>query len=135
MQTYLTPDEFVKLIWDSLDRKMSNYNRSASQCDSILWYLFQKFEKDIKETLEGAMWNIDEYEGKNANELIGYQFHKSFRQTDVIDSPCIDSVIWSCMQDAPVFWQVMERACKILTNKDIAEIYKEDLLYDSTTNI
>lgn len=127
MKTYLTEDEFVNVFWQMMDRRLSNFNRAASQCDMILWRLFQQYENDVKETLKGAMWNIDEYDGENANDLIGYQFHKSFRQVDVIDDPCIDSVIWSCIQDAPVFWKCMERSCKILVSEEAAELYADEV--------
>lgn len=125
MKTYLEPEEFVNVFWKLMDRKMSaNYNADTS--DKIIWSMFQEYETEVKETLEGAMWNIDEFDGENASDLIGYQFHKSFRQVDVIPSKHIDSIVWSCMQDAPVFWKCMERACKILTSKDLAEDYKEE---------
>jgi hypothetical protein len=127
MKVYLTTEEFANLFWELFERRMSKYNPNASQCDRILWNLFQDYETVIKETLEGAMWNIDEFEGENAADLIGYQFHKTFRQTDVIDDKHIDGVIWSCMQDAPVFWRVMNRACKILASADAAELYKEEV--------
>jgi hypothetical protein len=127
MKTYLTDTEFSKLFWDLLEKRMSKYDPKASQCDRILWNLFQEFEKDIKETLEGSMWNIDEFTGDNAADLIGYQFHKTFRQTDVIDHRYIDAIIWQCLQDAPVFWLVMNRACKILASEDAAELYKEEV--------
>lgn len=126
MKTYLTPEQFVELFWSLMDRKMTaNFNPSTS--DKIIWAMFQEYEKDVKETLEGAMWGIDEFESDNANELIGYQFHKSFRQVDVIPAKHIDGILWSCMQDAPIFWKCLERACKILTSKDAAEIYADEV--------
>lgn len=127
MKTYLTETEFVNLFWNFLDRKLSNYNRAATTCDNIIWRLFQEYENDVKETLEGSLYGIDKFTGENANELIGYQFHKSFRQVDVIPAKHIDSIIWSCIQDAPVFWQCMEKACKILVSEDAAEIYKDEI--------
>ena len=130
MKTYLSDKEFVELFWQRLSLKMNNYAAKPSQCDRILWNLFQEFEKDIKETLEGAMWDIDEFTGDNAADSIGYQFHKTFRQTDVIDHRYIDAIIWQCLQDAPAFWQVMNRTCKILTSKEAAEIYKDEVLND-----
>ena len=84
-------------------------------------------EKDVKETLEGAMWGIEDFQGENAIDLIGYQFHKSFRQVDVIPAKHIDGIVWSCLQDAPVFWKCMEKACKILVSEEAAEIYKDEI--------
>ena len=34
-------------------------------------------------------------------------FHKWFRQIDVIDEPGYDSIIYSLLRDAPLFWYVM----------------------------
>jgi hypothetical protein len=73
------------------------------------------------------MWGIDEFTGEYAKDLIGHQFHKSFRQTDVIPAKHIDAIVWSCLQDAPVFWQCMEKACKILTSEDAAQIFKDEV--------
>ena len=126
MKTYLSSEEFADLFFKLHEGKMSKYNPAASQCDHIIYSMFQTYQKDVKETLEGAMWNIDEFTGDNANELIGYQFHKSFRQAGVIDEKHIDSILWSCMQDAPVFWKCMEKACKILASKDLAEYHKQE---------
>lgn len=126
MKTYLTEEQFVERFWQLMEQRLDKYDRAASQCDTILWNLFKRYEKDIKETLEGAMYGIDEFTGDNANDLIGYQFHKSFRQCDIISDPAIDSVIWSCIQDAPVFWKCMEKACKTLTSKDLADDFIEN---------
>jgi hypothetical protein len=127
MKTYLTSDQFVKLFWELFERKMTTYSPVATQCDRILWNIFQEYEKDVKETLEGSMWGIDEFDGESANELIGYQFHKSFRQVDVIPAKHIDGIVWSCMQDAAVFWKCMDRACKILVNESAAELYNDEV--------
>lgn len=126
MKTYLSPEEFVNVFWHLFERKMQS-NYSAEISDKIIWSMFQEYEKDVKETLEGSLWNIDEFTGENANELIGYQFHKSFRQVDVIPAKHIDSIVWSCMQEAPVFWKCMEKACKILASEELSENYKEEL--------
>lgn len=128
MKTYLTPEEFVNVFWTLMDDKLSRYNQAATTCDNIIWRLFQEYEKDVKETLEGSMYGIEEYENveNNANHLIGYQFHKSFRQVDVIPAKHIDGIIWSCIQDAPVFWKCMDKACKILVSEDLAENYKDE---------
>ena len=124
MKTYLTENEFVEVFWHLMDRKMTA-NYSASTGDKIAWHLFQEFEKDVKETLEGAMYGIEEFESDNAANLIGYQFHKSFRQTDPIDARYINGIVWTCLQDAPTFWKCMDKACKILVNEDLAADYKE----------
>lgn len=123
MKTYLTEDEFVEIFWQEMDRKMSA-KYAASTGDMIAWNLFQEFEKDIKDTLAGSMYGIEDYDGDNASGLIGYQFHKSFRQTDPIDARYLNGIVWTCLQDAPVFWKCMDKACKILVSEDLAEHYK-----------
>lgn len=128
MKTYLTEKEFVKLFWEFYERKMSpSHSPHAGVSDRIVWSMFQTYEKEVKETLEGSMWQIDIFQGENAKDLIGYEFHKMFRQTDVIPAKHIDGIVWSCLQDAPVFWKCMEKACKILTSEDAAEIFKDEV--------
>jgi hypothetical protein len=125
MNTYLTSKEFADLFFKTYESRMTaNYRAELS--DRILWSMFQHYEKQVKETLEGSMWNIDEVTGQDAIDLIGYQFHKSFRQTDVIPDRHIDGIVWLCMQEAPIFWKCLSKACKILTSKDAAEIYAEE---------
>lgn len=124
MKTYLTEDEFVELFWQEMTRKMdANYN--AETGDKIAWHLFQEFEKDVKETLAGSMWGIDKFEGDDAKDLIGYQFHKTFRQADPIDARYLNGIVWTCLQDAPVFWKCMDKVCKVLASKELSEDYKE----------
>lgn len=126
MKTYLSGEEFANLFFRDFETRMvGKYNAELS--DRIIWSLFQQYEKEVKETLEGSMWNIDEFEGDKAIDLIGYQFHKSFRQTDVIPAKHIDGIIWSCIQNAPIFWKCLEKSCKILTSEDAAEIYKDEV--------
>lgn len=124
MKTYLTEKEFVKMFWEFYERKMS-FRAEAS--DRIVWSMFQTYEKEVKETLEGSMWDIANFQGENAVELIGCQFHKMFRQIDVIPAKHIDHIVWSCLQEAPIFWKCMEKACKILTSEDAAEIFKDEV--------
>ncbi len=130
MDIYLTSEEFVDLFFDEYESRMAaNYNTEIS--DRILWSMFQQYEKEVSETLEGSMWNIDEFDGENAIEIIGYQFHKSFRQCDVIPARHIDGIVWTCMQEAPIFWKCLEKVCKILASKDAAEIYKSNSIVKS----
>lgn len=128
MKTYLKPEHFVDLFWNLFERKMESiHTKTASQCDKILWSLFKSYEKDIKENLEGAFYGIEDYEGDEASSWIGFQFHKSFRQVDVIQDKHIDVVIWMCLQDAPMFWKCMNKACKILVNENAAELYEDEV--------
>ena len=126
MKTYLTEKEFVDLFFKTYESRMTA-NYRAELGDRIIWSMFQQYEKDVKETLEGSMWGIDEFTGDNAIDLIGYQFHKSFRQAGVIPEKHIDSIVWASIQEAPVFWKCMEKACKILTSEDAAEIFKDEI--------
>jgi hypothetical protein len=129
MKTYLTATEFADLLFNTYKRRMAT-NHSAELSDRILWSMFQHYEKDVKETLEGSMWQIDTYDGENAIDLIGYDFHKTFRQVDVIPAKHIDGIVWSCMQEAPIFWKCLEKVCKILTNEDAAKIYVDAMEFE-----
>ena len=124
MKVYLSSEQFVNLFWDLFKRKMGRYNPNATTGDNIIWAMFQEYETEVKETLEGAMWNIEDYDGEKAVDLIGYQFHKSFRQTDVIPAKHIDGIIWQCIQDSVVFWKCLESACMTLTKENAAELYE-----------
>jgi hypothetical protein len=126
MKTYLTNDQFADLLFEVYGRKIES-NPIADASDRVIWSMFQQYEKDVKDTLEGSMWDVDEFNGDDVQDLIGYRFHKSFRQTDVIPAKHIDGIVWTCMQEAPLFWSSMEKACKILTSEDAAQIYKDDL--------
>lgn len=126
MKTYLTSKEFADLFFKKYESRMTA-NYRAELGDRILWAMFQQYEKDVKETLECSMHGIEDFTGENANELIGYQFHKSFRQVGVIPAKHIDGIVWQCISDAPMFWRVMEKVCKILTSEDAAEIYKDEV--------
>lgn len=126
MKTYMSSAEFANLFFTIFEQKMSQ-NHNAEVSDRIIYSMFTEYEKDVKESLEGAMWDIEEFDGEDASHLIGYQFHKSFRQIGVIEAKHIDSILWTCMQDAPIFWKTMEKSCKILTSEDAAEIYKDEV--------
>ena len=123
MKTYLDSTEFADLFFRLYGQRMTN-TINASVSDTIIWRMFQEYEKDVKETLKGSMYGIDDYQGDNAIDLIGYRFHKSFRQVDVIDARHIDGIIWACIQDAPVFWNQLTKACKILQSGDAEFICK-----------
>lgn len=54
--------------------------------------------------------------------VVGSRFQKSFRQTDVTDSPNIDSVIWVSLSDATKFHKVLRTMCKTATSKEATEV-------------
>lgn len=125
MKTYLTPTEFADTFFKLYGARMNN-TMLSSVSDDIVWRMFKQYEKDVKETLEGCLWGVEKYQGDDALDLIGYTFHKRFRQVDVIDSPHIDGIIWTCLQDAPIFWECLAKACHFLTSEDAPKLYKEE---------
>ena len=127
MKTYLTNEQFVTLFWELYTRRLQYNQTGANRCDLILWQLFTEFEKDIKDTLEGSLYGIETYDGEDAGGYIGYQFHKSFRQTDVIEHRYIDSIIWQLLQDAPLFWKCMKNAGNILICVNAEELYNDEV--------
>lgn len=124
MKTYLTESEFSELFFYKLE-KNKVYINSSTPGDKIIWIMFSEFEEEIKKTLECSMYDIDKFEGNCPSELIGCQFHKSFRQIDVIPSRYIDSIIYISMQDSPVFWDTMYDCCKILASESDSKFYKK----------
>ena len=130
MKIYLNDKQFVNLFWELMERKMESSHTThqfASRCDYILWSLFKSYEVVVKDNLESSLYGIDTYDGAEASAWVGYQFHKSFRQIDVIPDKHIDMIIWMCMQDSPVFWKCMNKACKILTDETAAELYNDEV--------
>jgi hypothetical protein len=77
--------EFDKLMLE-FDKRTLN---GRSYTDRALYHLIAEHRKDL--------------EGMSP----GY-FHKAFRQTDVTKSAHIDMAFWQLLQDAPVFWKLME---------------------------
>ncbi len=123
MKTYLTPAQFSRLFYKAYEHQMHTANPSVS--DRVIWSMFKEYKNDVKAALECALHGIEDFTGPKPIELIGYQFHKSFRQTDVIDSPHISGIVWICLQDAPIFWECMELACHALVNETGRSVYKE----------
>ena len=124
MKTYLTGEEFAQLFLSMFNRAMS-IRAPFSASDKIIHSMFSEYPNDIKETLAASLYGIGEYNGDNAGELVGFQFHKAFRQVGVINAKHIDHILWLCMQDAPVFWRTMDRACKTLTSEGARAVYDE----------
>lgn len=123
-KTFLTDAEFVEVFWQELSREMSQKFKLALT-DRIVWYIFQQFEKEVRETLEGALYGIEKYEGASSLNWIGTQFHEAFRQTDPIDARYLNAIVWECLLDAPVFWECLKKSCMILDSESFAEYYKQ----------
>jgi hypothetical protein len=125
MKTYLTPTQFVEVFWNRYKAK-SDATLWGTVGDKIAWSLFQAYEQEIKETLVGSMHGIEGYSFVNPIDYIGHQFHKSFRQTDPIDAPHLNGIIWVCLGDAPLFWKCLNHAGKILVSEDLANNFIND---------
>ncbi len=66
---------------------------------------------------ERALWNLLKANEKYITGLIeedptGFWFHKAHRQVDVCDSGYMDMAIWLSLQDAPLFWKMLNDNCK-----------------------
>ena len=91
--------------------------------EEALLHILKAFKSEVSSSLD-ACWEYDK-------ENVGFLFHKGFRQADVIpkaylrkfnsDRKCffeeledlsLDVVIWKMLQNAPKFWEVMERLQK-----------------------
>jgi len=54
MKTYLTSKEFADLFFHLHDQNI-RISRDAKVADRIVHTMFMQYEKEVKETLEGAM--------------------------------------------------------------------------------
>ena len=61
-----------------------------SNSERVLWNLLKANEKDIESLIE--------------YDNTGYYFHKALRQIDVCKNEYIDMSIWLLLNDAPLFW-------------------------------
>jgi hypothetical protein len=126
MKLYLSEEQFVDLFWKTYERKMSDAY-TASVGDAIAWRIFQEFDVDTKDTLAGAMWNLEEFDDPlMAVHIIGAKFHKSFRQVGPIDAPLLNGIVWTALRDAPMFWSSLDKACKALTNEEVSRYALEE---------
>lgn len=89
-------------------RKLSGY-------DEILLSIFNRYEKDVIETLAGSL----PYEKIDYSliDYVGSNFHKSFRQIDVIDAPMLDSIVWKCLSESNLFWNKLKDVCLVFEGK------------------
>jgi len=125
MKTYLTPEQFANLVLVRFNKQVT-LTTNPSTGDTILNMLFLYYPEQARGVMMGALWNVDRLEDSvELINVVGPAVHKTFRQTDVIDSPTIDMTIWYCLRDAEIFWRALERACKIMTSEDAAALALE----------
>lgn len=68
-----------------------NYHKYSSE--RSLYFLLKDNEKYL--------------DGKIEHDQTGEWFHKSFRQVDVTGSSNVDLSIWYLLQNAPLFWKIL----------------------------
>lgn len=117
MNVYLTVDQFAKLFWKLYSNSTAKSEKLLIS-DQILKNIFYDYQEDVIEALKLAVDGIEEFSGTAAIDLIGFQFHKSFRQWEPIEVKHISWIAWTCMQEAPVFWKALTSACEIFTNTE-----------------
>lgn len=73
---------------------MKEYDKATSSANKerALWNLLKSQEVVVKEYFETD---------------INY-FHKAFRQVDVTASGYLDTAIWELLDEATIFWEVLE---------------------------
>ena len=124
MKTYLTPEQFADLVLTRFDQLVSTMRGGAGAGDNVLNYLFRFYSVQIRETLAASVCDLDQLnDHANLVDVVGPTFHRFFRQGDVISDPTIDMTIWLCLQESENFWQVLEQACRIMTNESKAVLY------------
>ncbi len=76
--------------------------------------LLEKYDKVTREAgRERALWNLlkanEKYiEGLIEQDPTGHWFHKAHRQIDVTDSGYTDMVIWELLNNASLFWVILD---------------------------
>ena len=125
MKTYLTREQFADLVFTRFEQRVSE-TINPSTGDNVLKLMFRNYPKQVRDAMRGTLWDLNLLDDSvELINVVGPSFHKTFRQTDVIDNPVIDMTIWYCLRDAEIFWRVLERACKIMTSEDAAALALE----------
>lgn len=85
----MTTEQLLKLY-----NKKTKENIDSNPKERALYFLLKDNEDKIKGWIE--------------DDPSGFSFHKSFRQTDVTNNANVDLAIWFLLQDAPLFWKIIE---------------------------
>jgi len=95
----------------SFDELITEYTKRVrnglSYNDGALLNMFILYGEDM-----AGFW--DRYYAKS-EEWVGYNFHKMFRQMPIIEidpTGKLDMVVWYLLQDAPIFWKLVEEVTK-----------------------
>ena len=124
MTKYFTHDQFTKRF---LDEFIEESYQSQNSHDRILGQIFEAHQDEVADHLKGCLAYLDieiaqGYSG-TTHELVGYNFHKGFRQHGVIDAPLLDSIVWTCIANADLFWDTMNTVAE-LHDKGVEKVSK-----------
>lgn len=110
MTKHLTHEQFSKQF---LDDFLKSCIMDQNACTRVLGQIFGSHRKEIAEHLESCLEYLDqEIEngyGGSTHDLVGYTFHKGFRQIDPIDAPLLNGIVWTCIGSSDLFWDTMHK--------------------------
>jgi hypothetical protein len=105
------------------DRPSSSLPEPKKECEEktsqlTTKELLEKYDKiTTKANKERALWNLLKANEKHIEGLIeqdatGAWFHKAHRTADVTDSGYMDMAIWILLDEATLFWEMLEENLK-----------------------
>lgn len=119
MTKHLTHDEFTKKF---LDQFLDEAFTDQDPCTRILGTIFNAHRGEVEEHLKSCLAYLDseiiEGYGGTTHELVGYNFHKGFRQYDPIDAPLLNGIVWTCISKSNLFWETMNEVSELHDNGD-----------------
>ncbi len=107
-------EQFSDVFFRIMQKYMSYDDGSGLASDRVLWFLFCKYKHDISGHLNRTLEEVksDGVKEEHAYSLVGFYFHKAFRDGVVVDATDVDWIIWICMRDSKVFWTCLYEAYK-----------------------
>ena len=114
MSKHLTHADFIKRFMDEF---IDESYKSQEPCTRIMGQIFDTHRTEVEEHLEGCLVYMDisikdGYDGTTIDH-VGYNFHKGFRQTDPIDAPLLNGIVWTCIGSSELFWNTMNAVAEI----------------------
>ncbi len=102
--------------------------------DSIFRCMVKKHRKCIMDHYAAIFdWAFENE--KTCVGTIQFEFHKSFRQTDVLDDGYNDMIVWNALSGCPTFWKYHRRVLSRVMDGTTYEDYIDDEFYGDTRDI
>ena len=102
--------------------------------DSIFRCMVKKHRKRIMDHYAAIFdWALETE--KTFVGTIQFEFHKSFRQTDVLDDGYSDMIVWNALSGCPTFWRYHRRVLSRVMDGTTYEDYVDDEFYRDDCDI